>query len=400
MVTNMKNMMRCILSLLLLSITPILNAATIPSAPDLKASAYILVDYNTNKVLAEKNPDTRIDPASLTKLMTMYVIDHELENGRLAWDAEIPISPNAWKTEGSRMFVEAGKQVKAEELIKGIIIQSGNDASVALAEYIAGTEQAFAELMNQYAKKLGMNNTHFTNATGIPDPEHYTTARDLSLLSIALIRDFPDSYKLYSEKWFTFNGIRQPNRNRLLWNAPDVDGIKTGHSSTAGYCLAASALNGNMRLVSVVLGAESDSDRNQQTQQLLRYGFRFYETHRLYKSGQAIQNQRIWMGNKRNVSLGITDDIYVTVPQGQFSKLEAKVEVDPNLKAPVAKGGLQGKLTVRLGETLITEAPVIALEEVKEGTLWMRVQDYISMGFHKILKTKEAGDSNEVFQET
>lgn len=389
MVTNMKKMAFLLRGLILAFLSPLAFALTVPSAPDLDASSYILIDYNTNEVLAEKNADVRVDPASLTKLMTMYVVDKELESGRLSLEDEVPISDKAWRSEGSRMFIETGKKVSVNDLIRGIIIQSGNDASVALAEYVAGSESAFADLMNQYAKKLGMVNSHFTNATGMPDGEHYSTAKDISLLSQALIRDFPDSYKLYSEKWFSYNGIKQPNRNRLLWRDADVDGIKTGHSSTAGFCLAASAKRGDMRLISVVLGANSDGQRNQHSQQLLRYGFRFYETHRLYSAGEMIQSPRIWMGTQKKVKLGVTEDIYVTVPHGKYQSLEAKIHVDKNLRAPVQKGALQGKLTVSLGDELITQTSVVALEDIQEGSLWMRLQDYISMGFYKILKPKE-----------
>lgn len=370
--------------------SPLVFAFAVPSAPEMNVQSYILVDYHSNKVLAEKDSEKRIDPASLTKMMTVYIVDAELANGRLSLDQEIAVSDKAWRTEGSRMFVETGKKIKVDDLLKGVIIQSGNDASVALAEYVAGTEEAFAELMNQHAVKLGMKNTHFTNATGIPDPNHYTTAKDLSILSQALIRDFPDSYKVYSEKWFTFNGIKQPNRNRLLWNEPTVDGIKTGHSSTAGFCLAASALKDGMRLISIIVGAESDNERNQYSQQLLRYGFRFYETHRLFEAQKPIESSRIWMGTKKNVSLGLTEDLYITIPQGKYKELDAKIHVDKNLHAPIAKGALQGKLTVSIGDSLVAEQPIIALEEVDKGSLWMRLQDYISLGFHKVLKSKES----------
>lgn len=370
--------------------SPITFAMTIPNPPSIDATSYIVIDFNTSKALAEKDADKRLDPASITKLMTVYVVDKELKNGRLSLEDSVPVSQKAWKAEGSRMFIQAGKQVTVDELLKGIIIQSGNDASIALAEYVAGSEEAFADLMNQYAKKLGMTNSHFSNATGIPDDNHYSTARDLSILSQALIREFPESYELYSEKWFTYNGIKQPNRNRLLWREPYVDGIKTGHSSTAGYCLAASAKKDNMRLISVVLGSANDNSRNEQTQQLLRYGFRFFETHRLYQSGQSIENMRIWMGTQKNITLGTEHDLYITIPQGQYKNLDAKIHIDQSLYAPITKGAVQGKLTVRLGDELIAETPVISLEGVNKGDLWTRMQDYISLGIHKVLKPKEA----------
>lgn len=366
-------------------------AIGVPSAPDLDVEAYILTDFHTNKIIAEKNSDQRIDPASMTKMMTVYVIDQELKYGRITEEDEVNISEKAWKMEGSRMFIESGKKVQVGDLLKGIIIQSGNDASVAMAEYVAGTEEAFAELMNQYAKKLGMKDSHFVNSTGMPDDDHYTTARDLNVLAQALIRDFPESYSVYADKWFTYNGIKQRNRNRLLWRDPSVDGIKTGHSSTAGYCLAASAQKEDMRLISIVAGAESDSVRNQSTQQLLRYGFRFYETHRLFPAKQAIENPRIWMGTQKKVGLGITDDLYITIPSGEYEKLDAKIHVsDSGMRAPIKEGTLQGTLTVKLGDTLIAERPVISLEDVEKGTIWMQFQDYVSLGIHKILKPKDS----------
>lgn len=366
-------------------------ALSVPSAPDLDVEAYILTDFHTNKILAEKNSGQRIDPASLTKMMTVYVIDQELKHGRITEQDEVNISEKAWKTEGSRMFIESGKKVLVGDLLKGIIIQSGNDASVAMAEYVAGTEEAFAELMNQYAEQLGMTETHFENATGMPADNHYTTARDLNALAQAVIRDFPESYSLYSQKWFTFNNIKQRNRNRLLWRDPHVDGIKTGHSSTAGYCLAASGEKDDMRLISIVVGAGSDTERTQSTQQLLRYGFRFYETHRLFPAKQAIENPRIWMGTQKKVSLGITDDLYITIPHGEYSNLDAKIHIAADsMRAPVTEGTLQGTLTVKLGDTLIAERPVISLEDVKKGTIWMQFQDYVSLGIHKILKPKDS----------
>tara|TARA_R110002110_G_scaffold415809_1_gene656469 strand:- start:4905 stop:6026 length:1122 start_codon:yes stop_codon:yes gene_type:complete len=366
-------------------------AIAVPSAPDLDVEAYILTDFHTNKIIAEKNSDQRIDPASMTKMMTVYVIDQELKHGRITEEDEVNISEKAWKMEGSRMFIESGKKVKVGDLLRGIIIQSGNDASVAMAEYVAGTEEAFAELMNQYAKKLGMKDTNYMNSTGMPDDDHYTTAKDLNIIAQALIRDFPESYSLYADKWFTFNGIKQRNRNRLLWRDPSVDGIKTGHSSTAGYCLAASAQKDDMRLIAIVAGADSDSRRNQSTQQLLRYGFRFYETHRLFPARQAIENPRIWMGTQKKVGLGITDDLYITIPHGEYDKLDAKIHVSDNgMRAPVKEGTLQGTLTVKLGDTLIAERPVVSLEDIQKGSIWMQFQDYVSLGIHKILKPKDS----------
>lgn len=380
------------LSLLLIShfATANVPSAAIPAPPSLDAEAYVLVDYHSGKILAQKDADRRIDPASLTKMMSIYVIDNEMAKGRLNPNDEVAISPNAWKTEGSRMFVEVGKKIPVKELIRGVIIQSGNDATVALAEYVAGSESAFVELMNQYAKKLHMNGTHFMNSTGIPNAEHYTTAKDLSLLARALITEYPETYKIYSEKWFTYNGIKQPNRNRLLWREDYVDGIKTGHSSTAGYCLAASGQKDNMRLISILLGAKTEPARTEQTLQLLRYGFRFFETHRLFEANTTLNQPRVWMGEQKKVSLGVNQNLYITIPQGQYKSLDAKMNIDKNLTAPIAKGEKHGKITVKLGDNLIAEMPLVALETVNKGGAWDRFSDYVSLGFYKLLKSEEA----------
>ncbi len=375
----------------LLLFTPLgfATITSVPAAPNIDAEAYVLVDYHSGKILAQKDMDKRIDPASLTKMMTVYVLDHELQNGRFKLDDEVIISPTAWKTEGSRMFVQAGKKIPVQELMRGVIIQSGNDATVALAEFAAGNEAAFTDLMNQYAKQLKMNNTHFMNSTGIPNPEHYTTARDLSILAQALIREFPETYKIYSEKWFTFNGIKQANRNRLLWREPYVDGIKTGHSSTAGYCLAASGQKDNMRLISVLVGSKTENDRTEQTIQILRFGFRFFETHRLFQANTALNQPKIWMGNRQKIALGINRDLYITIPHGQYKNLEAKMNIDKRITAPVAKGNTYGKLLVKLENQLVAELPLVALEDVSTGSLWSRFSDYVALGLHKMLESKD-----------
>lgn len=379
------------ISVLTFFISPFANAAitTNPAAPEIDAEAYVLTDFHSGKVLAEKEGDKRIDPASLTKMMTVYVFDHELKNGRFTLKDEVTISQNAWKTEGSRMFLPVGKKIPMSDILRGIIIQSGNDAAVALAEYVAGSEKAFADLMNQYAKQLGMTNTHFVNSTGIPDPDHYTTAKDLAKLAHALIAEFPETYKIYSEKWFTFNGIKQPNRNRLLWRETFIDGIKTGHSSTAGYCLTASGQKDNMRLISVLVGAKNESDRTEQTLALLRYGFRFFETHKLFEANKTLNTPRIWMGDRKKLALGINQDLYITIPQGQYKSLDAKMNIDKQITAPIKKGDNYGKVVVKLGDDLIAELPLVALENVKEGTMWSRLSDYFSMGIHKILSNQE-----------
>lgn len=362
------------------------NAITaVPAVPEISADAYILTDYMSGKVLAEKESKKKIDPASLTKMMTVYVFDHELQSGHFTLDDEVAISEAAWKAEGSRMFVPVGKKIPAKDLLRGIIIQSGNDATVALAEYVAGSEKAFADLMNQYAQKLGMKDTHFTNATGIPDPDHHTTAYDLSLLATAIIKQFPETYKIYSEKWFTFNGIKQPNRNRLLWREPYIDGIKTGHSSTAGYCLAASGQKDNMRLISILVGAPTESERTEQTLQLLRFGFRFFETHHLFQANTTLNEPRIWMGDRKTLPLGVSQDLFITIPQGQYKSLDAKMNIDKNLTAPILKGENHGNVVVKLGDEVIAQMPLVALENVDKGTIWNRLSDYVSMGFYKML---------------
>jgi D-alanyl-D-alanine carboxypeptidase (penicillin-binding protein 5/6) len=386
--TNMSKCFKYFMQLFLLTFSTICLAAPItivPNPPELDVKAYVLIDFNSGKVIAEKESQTRIDPASLTKMMTMYVIDHELRAGHISEDSLVDISKHAWKTKGSRMFIEVGKQVKVGDLIRGIVIQSGNDASVALAEYIAGSEESFAALMNQYAKRLGMTQSNFVNSTGMPNNDHYTTARDLSILSRALISHFPETYKLYSEKWFTFNGIKQPNRNRLLWREPYIDGIKTGHSDSAGYCLAASGEKDGMRLISVVVGSKNDNERTDQTQQLLRYGFRFFETHKLFDANKAINNHRIWMGEKDKMAFGIENDLYVTIPYGQLNKLNKEFNLDRRLKAPLSKGEKHGTLAVKLGDEVVAQRPLITLDSVSEGTIWKKFSDYISISLDNMI---------------
>lgn len=395
-VTNMLRALFLRISLICFSLITSLSYASIthtPTPPDIDAAAYILVDFHSGKILADKEANKRIDPASLTKMMTIYIIDHELKNGRFKMEDEVPISENAWRTEGSRMFVPVNKKVPVKDLLYGSIIQSGNDATVALAEFVAGNEGAFADLMNQYAKMLGMNNTHFMNSTGIPNADHYTTARDLAVLARALIRDFPDTYKIYSEKWFTYNGIKQPNRNRLLWREPFVDGIKTGHSSSAGFCLAASGKKDKMRLISIVVGSNSENERTEQTLQLLRFGFRFFETHHLFQANTSLNEPRIWMAEQKTLPLGITDDLYITIPQGQYKNLDAKMNINKQITAPIIKGNSYGKLVVKLNDRIITEKPLVALQNVSSGTIWNRLSDYVSLGFYKILNNNNTQDS-------
>jgi len=350
-----------------------------PAPPSIAATGYLLIDIDSDMVLAARDAEQRLEPASLTKIMTAYVVFRELRDGSVKLSDEVLVSEKAWKTLGSRMFIEVNKRVSVEDLLKGMIIQSGNDASVALAEHVAGSEEAFANLMNDHARRLGMSNTHFVNATGLPDPDHYTTPHDIVRVTEATIREFPELYKLYAVKEFTFNGIRQHNRNNLLWRDDTVDGVKTGHTEAAGFCLVASAKREDMRLVSVVMGTESEKARINESQSLLNYGFRFYETHRLYGAADRLTRTRVWMGDQEEVSLGVARDLYVTIPRRTYDRLNARTEIQPQLQAPLAKGQKIGEVIVELDGEVITRQPLIALEEVPEGGIWRTVVDTVLM---------------------
>ncbi len=350
-------------------------AAPIPGPPQVAARAYLLQDFNSGRLLAEKNTHERMEPASLTKLMTAYIVFTELETNSISLGDQVRVSEAAWRMGGSRMFIEVNKLVSVEDLLKGMIIQSGNDASVALAEHVAGSEDAFVSLMNSYAGKLGMTATHFVNSTGMPDPEHYTTVNDLAILTRALIKDFPQYYKWYSEREFTFNGIRQSNRNKLLWRDKSVDGVKTGHTKSAGFCLIASAQRDGMRLISIVLGAKSENARAQESQKLLNYGFRFFETRRLYGAGEALATARIWKGEVEQLPLGLTEELYVTVPRGQYDQLETRQNITALIMAPAERGHQYGALEVSLNGAEIALRPLVALRDVAEGSLWQRLSD-------------------------
>ncbi len=352
-----------------------------PAAPTLGANSYILIDFNSGDVLVESNPDMPVEPASITKVMTSYVVFTELNGGNIKLDDLVNVSETAWRTGGSRMFIEPLMEVTVEQLIKGMVIQSGNDASVALAEHLAGSEDAFAGLMNHYAQQMGMTNSHFMNATGLPHEDHYTTARDVALLSVALIADFPEFYRWYSEKEYSFNNIRQHNRNNLLWRDPAVDGLKTGHTQAAGYCLAASAKRDGMRLVSVVLGSNSESSRVSESQTLLNYGFRFYETVQLYKAGQELAQGKVWKGEGEQIRLGIENELFVTIPRGRYDDLDAQVEMLPELIAPIAEGTEVGQISIRLEDDEITSRALIALESINEAGFFGRTWDGMSMWF-------------------
>ena len=356
-------------------------ARPVPNPPEVGARAHILLDFDSGRVLSEVDADISLPPASLTKIMTTYVIFAELRERNIQLQDLVPISEKAWRMAGSRMFIEVGKRVSVEDLLKGIIIQSGNDASVALAEFIAGDESAFAQLMNEYAQRLGMTASSFRNATGLPDPEHLTTPRDLGILASALIRDFPEHYGWHSVREFSFNKIAQYNRNKLLWRDESVDGIKTGHTDAAGYCLVASAIRGGMRLVSVVMGSASENSRAKQSQTLLNYGFRFFETERLVEANTAIESVRVWKGKTEQLGVGLTADLYVTVPRGSLKRIKLTAELGGRVMAPIRRGEERGTLRVILGEDAIVTRPLVALENMDEGSFWQRATDHVRLMF-------------------
>ncbi|NJD05721.1 MAG: D-alanyl-D-alanine carboxypeptidase [Methylococcaceae bacterium] len=353
----------------------------IPAAPEVGAKAYVLIDFNSGRALAEKDADQRLEPASLTKIMTAYVVFRELAKGNLKLEDMVTVSEKAWKTEGSRMFAEVGAQISVENLLKGMIVQSGNDASVALAEHVAGDESVFAQMMNQHAERLGMKNTHYKNSMGLPDPDHYTTARDLSILTRAMIEEFPEYYKWHSIKEFLFNGIKQTNRNRLLWRDPTVDGGKTGHTEGAGYCLVTSALRDGMRLIAVVLGTKSDAERANANQALLNYGFRFFETRPLYKANEKLAEARVWKGAETQLELGLAKDFYVTFPRGQYKLLQAAMEINNSIVAPIHKGDALGAVKVTLNDQIVGQTDLTALKDDEEGGLIRRGLDSLQLMF-------------------
>lgn len=364
------------------SLASFAQAAEIPPSPVLAVKSYVLVDFNSAKVIAEQKGGERVEPASLTKLMTAYLSFKALKNGHLQLTQTLPVSARAWKAEGSRMFIEPNKPVTVDEMLHGMIIQSGNDASIALAEGIAGSEEAFADMMNKEAARLGMKNTRFMNATGLPDPQHYTTAQDLSLLASALIHDFPDQYKrLYSVKEYTYNKITQPNRNRLLWLDPYVDGMKTGHTESAGYCLISSAQRGDSRLISVVLGAPSESARATESQKLLNYGFQFYESRLVYKPGQAVSKIKVWKGSNDMLDATVKENLYITLPKGDYARVKATVTSKQPLIAPVNAGQEVGIIQFTLDGKIIDERKLVAGKEIKVAGIFGRMWDSIKLWF-------------------
>jgi len=354
-----------------------LLAAPLPAPPQLSANSFLLIDNTSGEVLAEKNPDERIEPASLTKLMTAYLVASEIKQGTLNESDLAIISEYAQSMPGSRMFIEAGKNVSIGELLRGLIVQSGNDASVALAEHIAASEQGFVSMMNRMAATLGMDGTNFMNASGLPDPEHYTTARDLSVIARRMIRDFPEHYALYSQKSFKYNNIDQNNRNKLLWRDDSVDGMKTGHTEAAGYCLVASAVRDDMRLISIVLGTASDKTRLAETQRLLNYGFRFFQTRRIYEAGEVVSSAKIWMGESEEIMLGVAEDLYVTLPRDAFDSLHSQIELSTYIKAPARIGQEFGRSVLTADNQIIGEVPLLALQKVEEGGIFRRMKHSI-----------------------
>jgi D-alanyl-D-alanine carboxypeptidase (penicillin-binding protein 5/6) len=379
-------MLRLLLASLLLCVTALAPCRAdtpipIPTPPDVDARAYIVVDFHTDKVLAAKDAVARLEPASLTKLMTAYIVFGQLSSGKLKLDEPVTVSEHAWRSEGSRSFIELGKPVPVETLILGMIVQSGNDATIALAEKIAGTEETFAQLMNSTAQRLGMVGTHFENSTGLPAPQHYTTARDMSLLAAALIRDYPQYYHWFSEHEFEYNGIKQQNRNGLLSADPTVDGLKTGHTDSAGFCLVTSAQRNGMRLISVVLHSTSMKGRENASAALLNYGFSFYETPLVAKAGAVLATAPVWKGEKPSVDVGIQRDLYVTVPRGTSAEIKTAVDLQPRLIAPLTTNSVVGELRVMAGNQKLASAPAHPLTNVALGSWWRRLIDTIRLWF-------------------
>jgi len=381
--------MRRLLLLLLICSQANAAPAIIPAPPQLAASGYLLIDARTGKALVEQNAEQRLPPASLTKIMTSYVAAKELALGTISLEDEVDISVEAWRTEGSRMFVREGTKVRLEDLIRGIVIQSGNDASVAVAEHIAGSEAAFADVMNQYAVQLGMVGTNFANSTGLPDDSHYTTAHDLALLTTALINEFPEHYAIYKERSFTYGAPgeqpkRQANRNKLLFRDSTVDGVKTGHTKAAGYCLVASAVRDDMRLISVVMGATSEESRARESQKLLTYGFRYFETAQLYGAEEVLKQVRVWGGQHGSIRMGLAEDLLLTIPRGSRQNLQATLSFIDEVHAPVAQGDQLGTLMVTLPEGREISLPLKALNPVKEAGFFVGLWDSIQLFFLKL----------------
>lgn len=363
----------------------------IPPPPQVAASSYLLMDADTSEVLVEHNANEPLPPASLTKIMTSYIAAMELEAGRISLKDQVPVSVKAWRAPGSRMFVREGTTVPLEDLLKGIVIQSGNDASIAVAEHVAGSEDAFASMMNQQAAVLGMHASQFANATGLPADGHQSSAWDLALLTVDLINRFPEHYAYYSERSFTYNDIEQPNRNRLLWRDRTVDGVKTGHTEEAGFCLVASALRGNMRLISVVMGTDSEEARMRESQKLLSYGFRYFETQELYEAEVPLKTSRIYYGESEELPMGVAEAVSITIPRGSYEDLSPELIVPRALEAPISAGTEVGELVLSLYGEEIYRAPLVALADVTEAGVFARLSDWVSLFIADLLGSEDAG---------
>ncbi len=380
-------MIKTILFLLLsVSVPAVAVEPVIPPPPSIAGSSYLLIDADTSRVLVEENAHQPLPPASLTKIMTIYVAAYELSQGRISLDDMVPVSVKAWRMGGSKMFIREGTQVRLEDLLRGIIIQSGNDASVALAEHIGGSEDAFADMMNHHASELGMTSTFFVNATGWPAEGHATSAWDLSLLTRAMITRYPDMYAIYSERSFKFGDIEQSNRNRLLWRDQTVDGVKTGHTEAAGYCLVSSALRDGMRLISVVMGTQSEEARMRESQKLLSYGFRYFETRRLYEAGVPLKQAELFYGENEEVNLGLAESAVVTFPRGHYADLKAELETPSIIEAPLSAGDEVGELVLRLGDSSVYRAPLVALEDQAEAGWMSSFGDFVYLFFRELLE--------------
>ena len=381
---NITNLAKRLCLPVLLMIMPAAFAAEqmMPAPPQLAAKSYVLMDASSGNVLVENNGDERLPPASLTKLMTAYIATLDIRRGQIGENDPVTVSENAWRTGGSRMFIKVGSQVSVSDLLHGIIIQSGNDASVALAEHIAGSEDAFADMMNNTAQKLGMTNSHFMDATGLPNPEHYSSARDMATLARAIIYGEPTHYAIYAQKEFLWNNIKQPNRNLLLWRDKTVDGLKTGHTEEAGYCLVASAVRDGQRMIAVVFGTNSEQARAAETQKLLTYGFRFFESQTFYKKGAELTKAMVWKGSEHEVKAGLSEDLTMTVPRGQLKQLQANMVLQPQLMAPIQQGQVIGKVEVKLGDKVVRTSDLVALNAVEEGGIFRRLWDSIRLFFY------------------
>ena len=365
------------------------NESFIPDPPSISSSNYILIDANTNRVLAEMNPDEEIEPASITKIMTGYIVSDQIQDGFITLDDEVLISENCWRKKGSRMFIEEGSRVVLLDLIKGMVIQSGNDATCAIAEHVAGSEDNFVDLMMRYAKKMALDNTSFINPTGWPDAGHYSSAKDIAKLSTLLIKDFPDHYSLYKEKWFTYNNIRQRNRNALLWQDDSIDGLKTGHTESAGFCLVSSGTREQTRLIAVTLKSKSEKTRLTDNRRLLDYGFRYFRTKKLVTEGQNVKEEQVWGGELEKVAIAPIQDFYLTLPLRDFKKIESFVSLEDYLQAPISKNQIVGKMLFKLGEEEVGSVDLVTVKEVKSQGVFGRAWSNIKLLVYRFLMEEE-----------